>query len=79
MGSHLAGQLGTGDYLPSPAPVKVINSGASQVSCGRYHTLVKMSDGSLKVFGSDRHGAIGQNRPLFRSTPYQINLKLLAP
>ena len=79
MGSNLAGQLGTGDYLPSPAPVKVINSGASQVSCGRVHTLVKMSDGSLKVFGSDRHGAIGQNRPLFRSTPYQINLKLLAP
>ena len=79
MGKNLAGQLGTGDYLPSPVPVKVINSGASQVACGQYHTLVKMADGSRKVFGSDRHGAIGQNRPLFRSTPYQINHKLLAP
>jgi alpha-tubulin suppressor-like RCC1 family protein len=79
MGNNLAGQLGTGDYLPSQVPVKVINSGASQVACGQYHTLVKMADGSRKVFGSDRHGAIGQNRPLFRSTPYQINHKLLAP
>ena len=79
MGDNRYGQLGTGDFISSLVPVQIISSGVSQVSCGKFYTFIKMSDGSAKVFGSDENGQLGLGRPEYRLTPYQLPHKLLAP
>ena len=73
----ITGQLGTGDFNSSLLPVKIINSGVTDVTCGANHTLIKMNDTPLKAFGSSEFGQLGIDRPFYRLTPYQLPHKLL--
>ncbi|TWW77365.1 putative E3 ubiquitin-protein ligase HERC3 [Takifugu flavidus] len=70
------GQLGhnfTADEL-SPRLVEHVGRPASQISCGRNHTLVLDSSGQLWAFGSGDRGQIGTGQRDNILTPTLVNL-----
>jgi alpha-tubulin suppressor-like RCC1 family protein len=54
-------------------PVQVLGiTSATVVSCGRYHTIVLLSNGTLRAFGSNTSGQLGLNDTTDRLTPVQV-------
>ena len=71
------GQLGngTGIYIHrTPVDVTNIgsNSGAIQVACGGVHTAVLFEDGTVKTFGDNRHGQLGNGTTTESRIPINV-------
>ncbi len=63
-GFNFYGQLGSGVNLgtgdPNPTPVSVtLGAPASQLALGRFHTCARLADGSVKCFGRNHMGQLG--------------------
>ena len=62
-GRNQYGQLGQNDVTTrsTPVPVLGISSQAVAVACGANHTLILMNDGTVRGFGRNDSGQLGQN------------------
>jgi alpha-tubulin suppressor-like RCC1 family protein len=70
-GSNDNGQLGDNTITRRNTPVTTFAGGTNwkQVSCGGYHTTAIKTDGTLWVWGRNDYGVLGDNTPIYRSTP----------
>ena len=76
-GSNGSGRLGDGSGLSSSTPVAVnLGDGrtAEAVGLGNYHTCAILDDDSLKCWGSNGSGRLGDGTTTNRSTPVAVNL-----
>ncbi|XP_061924351.1 probable E3 ubiquitin-protein ligase HERC4 [Entelurus aequoreus] len=75
-GAH--GQLGHGSFADEVMPKLVVgmDERASQVACGRRHTLVLGSSGKLWAFGNGVKGQIGTGKAASSATPTLVQLPL---
>ena len=76
-GENAAGQLGdgTGNFANSSLPVQVsgLTSGVTAVAAGGRHSLALLSTGSVRAWGSNLYGQLGNGTTVFRSdTPQQV-------
>jgi alpha-tubulin suppressor-like RCC1 family protein len=73
-GGNGTGQLGVNDRTNRSTPVQVfgISSSATSVACGRYHTAVLLSDGTIRTFGRNDYGQLGDNTTVNKLTPVQV-------
>ncbi|XP_070685976.1 probable E3 ubiquitin-protein ligase HERC6 [Pempheris klunzingeri] len=74
------GQLGHNSVADEVKPrlVDGLDGPASQVSCGRRHTLVLGSSGQLWAFGNGTKGQIGTGQPEDRLSPTLVQIPLSA-
>jgi alpha-tubulin suppressor-like RCC1 family protein len=74
-GSNLFGQLGDGTNTSSNTPVTVTGlvGTAIAVAAGANHSVVLMSDGSLKTWGSNLAGQLGTGDTASSSTPNSVS------
>ena len=73
-GDNNYGQLGDGsttNYSSTPVSVSGIST-ASQVSAGSYHSCVLLDDGTIKCWGVNDYGELGDGSTTDRSTPVQV-------
>jgi alpha-tubulin suppressor-like RCC1 family protein len=42
------------------------------VECGQYHTAVLLADGTVRTFGQNTYGQLGDNTTVSKSTPVQV-------
>lgn len=69
------GEVGNGTTSPSvesPVPVTGI-SNATQVTGGEYHGLATLSDGTVKSWGYNYYGELGNGTTTNSSVPVQVN------
>ncbi len=68
------GQLGDGTKTWSVAPVNVIGleEGAVAIAAGRYHTCVVTTKGSMKCWGDNNFGELGDGTTTDRPTPVEV-------
>jgi hypothetical protein len=73
-GLGLYGQLGNNSKTSRSTIVQVlgISSLATTVACGDEHTIVLLSDGTVKTFGYNDFGQLGVNGTTSRLTPVQV-------
>lgn len=74
-GSDAAGQLGDGTALANKAtPVQVAGlTGVRQVAAGGSHTVAVMANGTVRTWGSDTDGQLGDDTALAsKGTPVQV-------
>lgn len=74
-GRNEYGQIGDGTTLDGPVePTEVANlSGVSMVAAGGYHTCALIaSNGSIKCWGYNAYGQLGNNSTMSISTPAQV-------
>ena len=73
-GRNNVGQLGTNDFTTRSTVVSVlgISSQAIAVACGRYHTVILMNNGTVRVCGRNDVGQLGTTDPLTRSTVVSV-------
>ena len=73
-GSNDKGQLGVNDTISRLTPVQVlgISSSATSVACGKKHTAILLSNGTVQTFGYNNNGQLGVNDTTDRSTPVQV-------
>jgi alpha-tubulin suppressor-like RCC1 family protein len=77
-GDNSAGQLGTGDTIAHPTPVKIDKAGSvNQVFAGGAHTCAIRVDGSLWCWGDNRYGQLGTGDTNPRREPVQVAPDLL--
>lgn len=74
-GRNDGGKLGDGSNIASTTPVAVqgLLGAAVAVSAGPYHNLALMSDNTVKSWGSNFLGALGDGTDLDRSTAVAVN------
>jgi len=73
-GQNNFGQLGVNDTTNRNTPVQVfgISSSATAVGCGIYHTIVLLADGTVRTFGRNNNGQLGDNTSVDKSTPVTV-------
>lgn len=73
-GGNGSGQLGNGSTSPSLTAVDVIGlgAGAVQISAGRESTCAVLADTSLKCWGYNREGQLGDGTTQDRSLPVSV-------
>lgn len=72
------GQLGNDTKVDSPSPVdvKYLDSGVTKISAGPYHDFAILEDGTVKGWGWNGQGQLGDGTVTDRTTPVPIdNLK----
>jgi alpha-tubulin suppressor-like RCC1 family protein len=77
-GWNLYGQLGQGnngeDYN-STVPVKISSlSGMTAVAAGGYHSLALKSDGTVRAWGYNYYGQLGDNSTTERDSPVNVSI-----
>jgi alpha-tubulin suppressor-like RCC1 family protein len=74
------GQLGNGTTTDSITPVRVLALGgpADMVSAGGFHSLARRTSGSVRAWGYNAYGQIGNGTTLNRSLPVTVS-NLTAP
>jgi alpha-tubulin suppressor-like RCC1 family protein len=72
MGRNSHGQLGIPNESNHLRPVRILASGAAEVSCGSHYSLVRMQDGSLLSFGYDHSAQLGTGRMVRTHVPVTI-------
>jgi alpha-tubulin suppressor-like RCC1 family protein len=61
-GENRSGQLGNGsgvDLMATPTPVVGLGGPAAQVSAGNQHTCARLGDGTVRCWGDDSDGQLG--------------------
>ena len=73
-GRNDAGQIGVNDTTTRQTPVQVfgISSSAVAVACGWLHTAVLLADGTVRTFGRNAEGQLGDNTTASKSTPVTV-------
>ena len=68
------GELGNNSNTPSPVPVQVVGltSGVIDIACGRYHSCAVLNDGSVKCWGYNGGGALGDGTNVDKLTPVSV-------
>jgi alpha-tubulin suppressor-like RCC1 family protein len=78
-GQNLSGQLGNGSFITSTTPV-VVNLGAGRtakmIRAGIAHACAILDDNSLKCWGENDNGQLGNGTIIDSSTPLLVNLGL---
>jgi alpha-tubulin suppressor-like RCC1 family protein len=74
-GHNTSGQLGNGTFSNGTAPLAVNSLGgsAAAVAAGGYHTMARMSDGTVKTWGDNWVGQLGDGTTTNRSTPVAVS------
>ncbi len=76
-GNNQSGQLGDGTNANSSTPVVVdlgTNMTAKAVSVGYAHTCAILNDDTLRCWGNNEHGQLGDSSVINRLSPVAINL-----
>ncbi len=76
-GANWDGQLGDGSQVFTTSPVSVLGlTGitAVEVATGGYHTCARFSDGSVKCWGANWYGQLGDGTNTDRTTPVSLSL-----
>ncbi|HEY5512199.1 MAG TPA: chromosome condensation regulator RCC1 [Geomonas sp.] len=79
-GYNVFGQLGVGNTNDASTPVEVLNgtvsffSNATQVAAGTYHSLARMTDGTVWAWGDNTYGQLGANTGALKysSSPLKV-------
>ena len=73
-GENGNGQLGDGTSIDQTMPVDVVGltTGAQSVSAGRAHACAVTSSGSVKCWGSNYAGELGDGTTIDRNTPVDV-------
>jgi alpha-tubulin suppressor-like RCC1 family protein len=73
-GNNTGSQLGNGTFVNSPFPVAVsgLNSGVLAVRASAAHTCAIAIGGTLKCWGRDIEGQLGQGTVYMRTTPVYV-------
>ncbi|GAC1351367.1 MAG: hypothetical protein NVSMB1_03700 [Polyangiales bacterium] len=67
------GNLGNGSYESSSTPKAVVGlAGVSAISLGAHHGCAKLKDGSMKCWGSNTHGQLGDGTTKSQSIPIAV-------
>lgn len=74
-GSNSFGQLGNGTATPSSTPVTVSGLGGTvtSVAAGLSHSVALMSDGTIRTWGLNASGQLGDGTTTSSSTPVTVN------
>ena len=69
------GRLGINNTETRQFPVQVfgISSSATAVACGFQHTIVLLANGTVRTFGFNVYGALGDNTTVDKLTPVQVS------
>jgi alpha-tubulin suppressor-like RCC1 family protein len=75
-GSNASGELGNGavSYQPVSAPVTVsgLSSGVESITAGEQHSCALLTNGTIKCWGSNAAGQLGDATATDRLTPTQV-------
>ena len=74
-GANSSGELGDGtnDGTGTPQPVPGLTSGVAQVTTSAYSaSFARMTDGSVRAWGSNNNGELGDGSTTSRSTPVAV-------
>lgn len=73
-GSNTFGELGDSSYTPRTAPVSVssLSSGVSQIAVGAYHTCALSTTGSVKCWGYNDYGQLGNGTYATSTSPVNV-------
>lgn len=68
------GQLGDGTFFTQRStPITLFEGGGvTQVVCGWVHTMVVMTDGTLRAFGSNQNGQLGNDSSFKENSPVTL-------
>ncbi len=69
-------QLGEGVLPPSnrSTPVRVVNvSGAVRIAAGHYHNAALMADSTLRMWGRNAYGGLGDGTSFARAAPVEVS------
>jgi alpha-tubulin suppressor-like RCC1 family protein len=76
-GLNSNGQLGDGTRSPSLEPEKSsmpLGRKAVEIAVGSYHTCTLLDDGTVRCWGSNEFGQLGDGTTIERTTPVSVNL-----
>ena len=79
-GENGSGQLGNGSRMPTNTPVQVIDltdptgflRGVTIIAAGGFHTVALLDDGTLRAWGRNIHGQLGDGSTLTSPEPVQV-------
>ncbi|MCM2278217.1 MAG: hypothetical protein NDJ89_09095 [Oligoflexia bacterium] len=74
-GLNTSGQLGTGTFTSSviPVPVSGLSSGVKDISAGISHSCATLTDGSVKCWGANSYGQLGDGTTTMSLSPVAVS------
>jgi alpha-tubulin suppressor-like RCC1 family protein len=74
-GNNIAGQVGDGSTTQRLTPVQVsgLTSGVTQIASANYNGFALLSNGSVRAWGNNGNGQVGDGSTTQRLTPVQVS------